>query len=528
MKTLKTLGLILMALITGASLVSCGEDYESRLPELLIKDMKFESGSDPLETLTQEQVFRNEDLSNFIITADQVWCFPHIDVDNSKIVVVVNGNDTYDERTAIVTITDTKANKDRSFTVTQAQLDAIMTDQADYTVASSGGELPITVKYNVDYTVEVSSDWIHYNVTTRGLEEKVLTFTVDENNSGDERYGSIKILNSSKGVEAKAVIRQRFTPKFEIETRKYSVDELAQNIEIKYTANLPILIETEYVENWIDEGTLEKIDETHYVQTINIAAFKDKEPNRSAKLIFTNTKYDLDTDRLGLNTVTITQERTLYIPEIEDTESGDIEMYVGDSLKVNFVNTKDRKVKWTSSDEKIVTVDEKGQVKAIAIGEATVTLKSADGKYSDKVKVQVKTPEDIADALSCEWSEVVDYAADGTTISGYTITNTFMNDSEYTLYISKCRFYNDGTLVKEKEYTSKTGKLTPGGSREMPQATVAAKKDYYVEWYYTYCNEEYILKFTQAGEKTITKKTAETTTTETPAATSRRSARSRR
>ena len=523
MKTLKTLGLILMALITGASLVSCGEDYESRLPELLIKDMKFESGSDPLETLTQEQVFRNEDLSNFIITADQAWCFPHIDVDNSKIVVVVNGNDTYDERTAIVTITDTKANKDRSFTVTQAQLDAIMTDQADYTVASSGGELPITVKYNVDYTVEVSSDWIHYNVTTRGLEEKVLTFTVDENNSGDERYGSIKILNSSKGVEAKATIRQRFSPFLEVSKTKYTIDELGQDVEVSYTTNLALTVESEYYEDWWDDAKTTKVDETHFIRTLSIDPFTAKQASRTATIIFQGSKYADFSEK-----VTITQERTLYIPEIEDTESGDIEMYVGDSLKVNFVNTKDRKVKWTSSDEKIVTVDEKGQVKAIAIGEATVTLKSADGKYSDKVKVQVKTPEDIADALSCEWSEVVDYAADGTTISCYTITNTFMNDSEYTLYISKCRFYNDGTLVKEKEYTSKTGKLTPGGSREMPQATVAAKKDYYVEWYYTYCNEEYILKFTQAGEKTITKKTAETTTTETPAATSRRSARSRR
>ena len=525
MKTLKTLGLILMVLVTGTSLVSCGEDYESRLPELLIKDMKFESGSDPLETLTQEQVFRNEDLSNYIITADQAWCFPHIDVDNCKIVVVVNGNDTYDERTAIVTITDTKASKDRSFTVTQAQLDAILTDQADYTVPSAGGELPITVKYNVDYTVEVSSDWIHYNVTTRGLEEKVLTFTVDENNSGDERYGSVRILNSDKGVEAKATIRQRFSPFLEVSKTKYTIDELGQDIEISYSTNIALTVESEYYEDWWEDAKTEKVDETHFIRTLSIDPFTDKKDSRTCNIIFQGSKYAAFAE-----TITITQERTLYIPEIEETESGKIELYVGDSVKVNYINTKDRKVKWTSSDEKIVTVNEKGQVKAIALGEATVTLKSADGKYSDKVTVLVKTPEDITDALSCDWSEDISYADDGTTITGYTISNTLMNDSEYPIYVTKCSFYNNGVLVKNKAYNSRTGQLSPGGAIEMPQATVATKKDYYVEWDYTYCNEEYTLKYTQAGEKTITKKVPEatTTTTETPAATSRKNVRSRR
>ena len=520
MKTIKFLGLILMVLLTGTSLVSCGEDYESRLPELLIKDMTFESGSDPLLSETKEQVFRNEDLSNYIITANVDWCFPSIDYDNSKIVVRVYGNDTYDERTAIVTITDTKVSKDRTFKVTQAQLDAIMTDQADYTVPSSGGEITMTVKSNVSYTVEVSADWIHY-ASTRGLEESTVTFTFDENNSGDERYGSVRILNSEKGVEAKATIKQRFTPYLEIETKSFTVDELAQELEIKYTANLPLSVELEYYEDWIDWGEPEKLDATHYVQTIKLDAFKAKESTRSANISLVSPIWTLKD-----NKVSITQQHTLYIPEIE-TESGNIEMYVGDSLKINYVNTKERNVKWTSSDNDIVTVDENGQVKAIAIGEATVTLKSSDGKYSDKVKVEVKTPDDITDALSCDWAEDIVYAADGTTISGYTITNTIINDSEYDLYVTKCRFYNDGKLIKEKTYNSRTGKLLSGGAIEVELATILPKKDYYVEWDYTYCNEEYTLTYTQAGVKTI-KKHGEETTPETPAATARRFAGRRR
>ena len=518
---MKTLGLILMVLVTGTSLVSCGEDYESRLPELLIKDMTFESGSDPLETITKEQVFRNEDLSNYIITADQVWCFPHIDIDNSKIVVVVNGNNTYDERTAIVTITDTKVSRERTFKVTQDQLDAIMTDEADYTVPSAGGELAMTVKSNVDYTVEVSDDWIHYT-TTRGLVESTVTFTIDENNSGDERYGSVRIVNSEKGITAKATIKQRFSPFLEVPVKKYTVDELGQDIEVSYSTNIALTVESEYYQDWVDDARTQKVDDTHFIRTLSISPFTDKMASRTVDMIFQGSKYASFAE-----TVTITQERTLYIPEIEDTESGNIELYVGDSLKINYINTKDRKVKWTSSDNDIATVDEKGMVKAVGIGEATITLKSADGKYSDKVLVQVMKPEDISGALSCEWSEDVNYAADGTTVSGYTISNTFMNDSEYVIYVTKCRFYNNGVLVKDKAYNSRTGRLASGGAIEMPQATVAFKKNYYVEWVYTYCNEEYTLTYTQEGEKTIKKK-GEEETTDTSDATARRAASRRR
>lgn len=49
----------------------------------------------------------------------------------------------------------------------------------------------------------------------------------------------------------------------------------------------------------------------------------------------------------------------------------------------------DQTINWHSSNEKIATVDNEGNVKAIAVGEATITAMTADGKHDAAAKVTV-------------------------------------------------------------------------------------------------------------------------------------------
>ena len=89
MKTMKSFGFFLMLLVLGVGFSSCGDDYESRLPELLIKNpLEFESSKDDI---TLSQVFRNEDLTNYGISSEVSWCDPWIDYETSTIYVKVLG-----------------------------------------------------------------------------------------------------------------------------------------------------------------------------------------------------------------------------------------------------------------------------------------------------------------------------------------------------------------------------------------------------------------------------------------------------
>ena len=49
----------------------------------------------------------------------------------------------------------------------------------------------------------------------------------------------------------------------------------------------------------------------------------------------------------------------------------------------------DQTINWHSSNEKIATVDDEGNVKALAVGEATITAMTADGKHDAEAKVTV-------------------------------------------------------------------------------------------------------------------------------------------
>ena len=177
MKTMKSFGYFLMLFVLGVGVCSCGDDYESRLHELLIKDMEFEAST---TSITQSQQFRNEDMTNYSITSSESWCTAKIDYDASTINVTVDArgvdevtdSDPYSDRSSTVTITDVRSNDVRSFKVSQKQIDEIKVG-SNYQVLSEGGEVSVEVQHNVGYSLvipDAASSWIHKKTAgTRGL-----------------------------------------------------------------------------------------------------------------------------------------------------------------------------------------------------------------------------------------------------------------------------------------------------------------------------------------------------------------------
>lgn len=113
-------------------------------------------------------------------------------------------NETYDARTAEILFTDKATGNVEKVTVTQAQRDAILIAQDEYTVPAEGGRLDFSVNTNVEFTVSCSVDWIT-QVTTRGLVEKPLSFTVTENTSEDAREGVITLVAGELRQEIKMI-----------------------------------------------------------------------------------------------------------------------------------------------------------------------------------------------------------------------------------------------------------------------------------------------------------------------------------
>ena len=161
----------------------------------------------------------------------------------------------------------------------------------------------------------------------------------------------------------------------------------------------------------------------------------------------------------------ITADATLYVEFSEVVpatgvalDKTEATMKIGETLTLTATVTPDdatdKSVTWSSSDDKIATVDEDGTVTAVAEGEAVITVKTTDGGYTAECKVTVK---DVASAV------------DGTSVIIGVYPNPFIDwfivevteDTDAVLYTLSGQIVWSGRLTAG-ENTVETGSLPDG------------------------------------------------------------------
>ena len=87
------------------------------------------------------------------------------------------------------------------------------------------------------------------------------------------------------------------------------------------------------------------------------------------------------------------------------------ELTVGDSYTFKYTispeNASNQSVIWSSSNEEVATVDEDGNVDALAAGNTTVTVKTVDGDFTDSVDVKVNAPSVSVESVKIEGADIV-------------------------------------------------------------------------------------------------------------------------
>lgn len=188
MRTIKLMSMCMLAAVLGMSVQSCSKDeYQTRIKELIINENNYKFDSDGG---SYKREYRGEDLSCFKISSNADWCKAVFDFAKSTMTVTVDENETFDSRTATVTISDVVDGvSTRTFTVRQDQCDAIMTDESTYEVGTDGATLNVSFKTNVtSYKVQIiyndqQKDWIINRSKTRGLVNQQLPLEVIKNTS---------------------------------------------------------------------------------------------------------------------------------------------------------------------------------------------------------------------------------------------------------------------------------------------------------------------------------------------------------
>jgi len=216
--------LYLLLAIVATIFTACSDNsYTSRLKELIIEDMTFTSAQS-----TKTLSFRHEDLSSYECMSSEEWCIAAFDVANSKLTVTVKANETYDPRTATITLADKINNTIRAFTVTQEQTNSIIFDQSSFDVPMEGGNITVEMKSNVKNEVFIPADcdWISLApeaAKSRALEESTFTLVAKENTSYKERTATITVASKDTGISGKITVRQPFKPVFKADNSAFEV-----------------------------------------------------------------------------------------------------------------------------------------------------------------------------------------------------------------------------------------------------------------------------------------------------------------
>ena len=119
----------------------------------------------------------------------------------------IDPNKEYDSRTAKIKFINKENNLSETITITQAQKDAIVIAEDNYTVSNEGGEIEIEVGHNIDFDIEIADDWV-IQKSTRALETSKLIFIVAENTTNETRESSITFTSKDGDISQKFTIIQ--------------------------------------------------------------------------------------------------------------------------------------------------------------------------------------------------------------------------------------------------------------------------------------------------------------------------------
>lgn len=296
--------------------------------------------------------------------------------------VSCGANTTYEDRQATVTITAEDAVQ-TTIIKQPANLGIVLPTQS-FNIASDARSIEVQVQANVQYTVSVSADWIK-QTGTKGLTSNTLTFSIEQNETYDARSANIIIKPQNATVLAQTIsVVQAQKDAILVEKQSYDMPFGGGGIEVKVEANVSFDVKPNT--EWI-----------HYVETKAL---------RSSTIYLTvdeNETYSAREGKIEIkqkngtlsHTLTVKQAGRIAVTSIELNKTN-LTLKEGESETLTATvkpdNATDKTVTWSSSAPNIASVDEAGNVTAIAKGDATITAQAGEKTAKCTVSVYKEIP----------------------------------------------------------------------------------------------------------------------------------------
>lgn len=189
-------------------------------------------------------------------------------------------------------------------------------------------------------------------------------------------------------------------------------------------------------------------------------------------------KINIDSGKIISNVTGITLNETSKELDIIDTFQ-----LIATIEPTNATNTN---IIWSSSNEEVATVNQKGLVTAKSIGETTITATTEEGNFTASATITVKMKQDISAYIE---TKVV---ANGSNSMGQfwgVLDCTITNNSAYPIVLTKIEIFSGERTIFEKHYDNQI--INPKQSHLEGATGLPAIYSPTVKWTYTYNGIEY-------------------------------------
>lgn len=361
---------------------------------------------------------------------------------------VVDPSDEYGKREGKIDIVS--GEKKETVMIYQAGAGPELTlTQNEFNLSNSAHDVVIEVSSNFEYGVEIpDADWVFETTRSgRGVSTHTLNLHVNENTTYDQRTACVRVYDKNSDLSETITIRQSQKDALLLEQKEYSFDANGGTFTVDLKSNVDYKVAIG--ESWITEvpasASRGLVAHSHTFNVTGMTSHTDRE----AKITFSDPNTGITGE------VVVKQANLFYL----DKES--VEIINGETKKLSLTNKTGSDVIWESSNTSVATVDANGNVKAVAPGNATITVSTKDGKNIATCNAVVCTVESkvTLSGGACQYSQI--------TIGGYTQTRsgnkfTIKNDLPSSISVTNFEYYYNG---KSLPYSTSAFNVSAGSSK---------------------------------------------------------------
>lgn len=235
----------------------------------------------------------NWTLSVASTTSGATWCKASTTSGSkgtANVKFTVDENTGYDDRSVSVTIKAGSANK--TFTITQKGVDALLVTTNKYEVAQEGGKIEVEVKTNIKYELAISEtakNWITESKSkSRALTTYKHTFEIALNEDSDKREGEITFKSGDKTETVK--VYQAGGAILLLSQNEFTVSDAGETISVDIKSNVEYGVQMPDVD-WITDEASSRGMSSHTLKYVVSA--NEGYDSRSAEIIFYDKNSDL-------------------------------------------------------------------------------------------------------------------------------------------------------------------------------------------------------------------------------------------